>query len=155
MRCVAGTEESLLSSLRRYPDSAPGMGLAPTKVPCQGRELFFIDTLRRSPEIDANVRMFSCHSSNVISWAVSSEGSLHIEDCAHETLCSRRCVWSVPRDQHSPCQCSVHVCDSSDHCQRWFPHVHNLDLEEFLGRCRVIFYEHVSVVHTTATSPAV
>ena len=105
------------------------------------KRAFFIDTLKRSPEIDANVRTFSCHSSNVISRGVSSEGSLHTEDCAHETLCSRRCVWSVPRDQHSPCKCSVHVCDSSDRCQRWFPHVHHLDLEEFLGRYRAIFCE--------------
>ena len=26
--------------------------------------------------------------------------------------------------------------DSSDHCQRWYPHVHHQDVEEFLGRCR-------------------
>ena len=42
----------------------------------------------------------------------------------------RRCVWSVSRDQRSPCQCFVHVCDSSDHCHRWSPHVH---LKSFLS----------------------
>ena len=66
---------------------------------------------------------------------------LCIEDCAHETLYSRRCVWRVSRDQRSPRQCSVHVCDSSDHCQCWSSHVHHQDVEEFLGCCHPILCE--------------
>ena len=37
VRCVTGTEESQLSSSRRYPDFASGVGLAPMKMLCQAR----------------------------------------------------------------------------------------------------------------------
>ena len=78
-----------------------------------------------SPEIDSPLRMFSCHSSSAISYAVSSKGKVFALRIALKTLYSRRCVWRVSHDQRSPCQCSVHVCDSSDHCQCWSSHFHH------------------------------
>ena len=97
---------------QRLPDSASEVGLAPA---LSRKGAFFIDTLEWSPEIGFHLRMFSCHSSSAILLTVSTGGKgVHNEDCAHETLYPRRCVGSVSRDQRSPCQCSVHVCDSSD-----------------------------------------
>ena len=101
------------------------------KVLCSRKRAFFIDTLKRSPEIDSHLRMFCCHSSSAISYAVSSEGKVFaLKDCAHETLCSRRCVWRV-----------------SDHCQCWSSHVHHQDVEEFLGSCHPVNCESGSDRH--------
>ena len=107
------------------------------KVLCQERELSSLTRLKRSPEIDSHLRIFSCRSSSAISSAVSSEGKVFASRIALMRLCTR-CVWRVSHDQRSPCQCSVHVCDSSDHCPCWSSHVDHQDAEEFPGCCHPI-----------------
>ena len=69
VRCVARTEESLPSSLSIWSGTRTDEGALSRK------KAFFIDALKRSPEIDSRIRTFSCHSSRAISWAVTSEGN--------------------------------------------------------------------------------
>ena len=95
VRCVAGTGESLLSSLRRCPDSASGVGPALMMVFCQKKIAFFIDELKRSPDIDSHLRMFSCHTSRAFSWAVSSEGKVFTLRIALMRLCTLGAVFGA------------------------------------------------------------
>ena len=107
VRCVARTEESLLSSVKKYPDSASGVGLGQMKVVCQGRDLSSLTRCNgpRSRFPLANV-LWQFVQCDLMSCGLRGK-SPHIEDCAHETLYSRRCVWSVSRDQRSPCHATA------------------------------------------------
>ena len=132
-RCVAGTEEWLLVQTLHLKRSSHDWR-------CFVKEDSFLHRLVEEVSRDwfplVNV-LPPFIQGNLISCELRREG-LHVEDCAHEAWCSWRCIWRISRGQSTPRQCSIHICDPSDHRQCWSSYVHHQDVEEFLGWCKAV-----------------